>query len=173
MTSRTHEVRSITSGARQRVTVHKKVVNATHAQTAVPSTHPPKYAVAAGVNCVPSNRLPDISRPFRAYTVAGSGKTGMEAILWLLENGVALACIRWVMPRDAWLLNRANYQSGLENFERSIGKNMALFDAIASRRCSRSHAGARSAPRVASRHSRGPRSRACWSSTDTSLRLSD
>jgi hypothetical protein len=110
--------------------VRKKVVNATHAQTAVPSTHPPKYAVAAGVNCVPLNRLPDISRPFRACTVLGSGKTGMDAILWLLENGVAPSRIRWVMPRDAWLLNRANFQPGLENFERSIGKNIDLFDAI-------------------------------------------
>ena len=69
--------------------MRKKVVNATHAQTAVPSTHPPKYAVAAGVNCVPLNRLPQITRPHAAYTVVGSGKTGMDAILWLLENGVA------------------------------------------------------------------------------------
>jgi hypothetical protein len=126
-----HEVRSLVSGACQRVGVRRKVVNATHAQTAVPSTHPPKYTVAAGVNCVPLNRLPDISRPHRAYTVVGSGKTGMDAILWLLENGVAPARIRWVMPRDAWLMNRANFQPGLENFERSIGSNSGQFDAIA------------------------------------------
>jgi hypothetical protein len=126
-----HEVRSLTSGVRQQVSVRRKVVNATHAQTAVPSTHPPKYTVAAGVNCVPLNRLPDISRPHRTYTVVGSGKTGMDAILWLLENGVAPARIRWIMPRDAWLMNRANFQPGLENFERSIGSNSGQFDAIA------------------------------------------
>jgi hypothetical protein len=61
----------------------------------------------------------------------GSGKTGMDAILWLLENGVAPERIRWVMPRDAWLMNRANFQPGLENFERSIGSNNGQFDAIA------------------------------------------
>ncbi len=99
------------------------MVNTTHAQSAVPSTHHSKYTVAAGVNCVLLNRLPDISRPDRAYTVVGSGQTGMDAILWLLENGVAAACIRWVMPRDAWLLNRANLQPRLENFERTIGKH--------------------------------------------------
>jgi hypothetical protein len=126
-----HEVRSLTSGACQRVNVRKKVVNATHAQTAVPSTHPPQYALGPGVNCVPLNRLPNIHRPHAAYTVVGSGKTGMDAILWLLENGVAPACIRWIMPRDAWLMNRANLQPGLENFERSIGNSIGQFDAIA------------------------------------------
>ncbi len=126
-----NHVSSLTSGTRQRVRVRKKVVNATHAQTAVPSTHKPKYTLGPGVNCVPLNRLPDISRPHAAYTVVGSGKTGMDAILWLLENGVAPARIRWVMPRDAWLWNRANFQPGLENFERSVGSNLGQLDAIA------------------------------------------
>jgi hypothetical protein len=126
-----HEVRSLTSGACQRVSVRRKVVDATHAQTAVPSTHAPKYELGPGVNCVPLNHLPGIRRPHAAYTVVGSGKTGMDAILWLLENGVAPARIRWVMPRDAWLMNRANFQPGLENFERSIGSNSGQFDAIA------------------------------------------
>ena len=125
-----HQVRSLTCGDSQNITVRKKVVNATHAQTAVPSTHPPKYAVAAGVNCVPLNLLPRISRPHAAYTVVGSGKTGMDAILWLLENGVAPARILWIMPRDAWLMNRANFQPGIENYERSVGSSIDQFDAI-------------------------------------------
>ena len=126
-----NQVRSLTSGQSQCVTVRRKVVDATHAQTAVPSTHPPKYAVADGLACVPLNQLPQIRRPYRAYTVVGSGKTGMDAILWLIENGVDPVRIRWIMPRDAWLLNRANFQPGLENFERSIGSNLGQFDAIA------------------------------------------
>jgi Transposase len=125
-----HQVRSLTSGNSRQITVRKKVVDATHAHTAVPSTHPPKYAVAPGVRCVPLNQLPQINRPHTAYTVVGSGKTGMDAILWLLENGVPSSSIRWVMPRDAWLLNRANIQPGVENFERSFGANLAQFDAI-------------------------------------------
>jgi len=126
----THQVKSITSGEHQRVDVRRKVVDATHAQTAVPSTHAPKYAVAAGVACMPLNQLPHMRRPHAAYTVVGSGKTGMDAILWLLENGVAPSRIRWVMPRDAWLMNRANFQPGLENFERSVGSNIGQFDAM-------------------------------------------
>ena len=116
-----HRVTSLTSGSGQAITVRRKVVDATHARTTVPSTHPPRYAVAEGVRCVPLNELPRIARPCAAYTVVGSGKTGMDAILWLLENGVSPSRIRWVMPRDSWLMNRANLQPGLENFERSMG----------------------------------------------------
>ena len=125
-----HRVTSLTSGEAQVVTVRKKVVDATHAQTAVPSTRPPTYEVADDVSCVPLNKLPRIKRPYAAYTVVGSGKTGMDAILWLLENGVTPTRIRWIMSRDAWLLNRANFQPGIENFERSVGSNIGQLNAI-------------------------------------------
>jgi hypothetical protein len=125
-----HHVASLTSGAVQPVRVHRRVVNATHAQTAVPSTHAPKYSRAEGVHCVPLNELPRITRPYAAYTVVGSGKTGMDAVLWLVENGVEPANVRWIMPRDAWLMDRANFQPGLENFERSVGSSIGQFDAI-------------------------------------------
>lgn len=126
-----HRLKSLTSGLEHQVTVRRKVVDATHAKTAVPSTHVPKYQVAEGVRCVPLNQLPQIARPHATYAVVGSGKTGMDACLWLLENGVEPSSIRWVMPRDAWLFNRANLQPGLENFERSVGSNVAQLKAIA------------------------------------------
>jgi hypothetical protein len=125
----THHVRSLTTGAVQAVQA-RKLVDATHAQTAVPSTHPPRYRVAPGVKCVPLNDLPKIDRPHAGYTVVGAGKTGMDAVLWLLENAVPPQRIRWIMPRDAWFMNRANFQTGLENFERNIGAHIAQFDAI-------------------------------------------
>jgi hypothetical protein len=124
-----HRVRSLTTGAVQTVQ-SRKLVDATHAQTAVPSTHPPRYRVAPGVKCVPLNDLPKIARPFAAYTVVGAGKTGMDAVLWLLENGVPPERIRWIMPRDAWFMNRANFQPGLDNFERNIGATIAQFDTM-------------------------------------------
>ncbi len=124
-----HSVRSLTNGQVQTVRA-RKVVDATHAQTAVPSTHPPRYDFSPAVKCIPLNDLPKIKRPYVNYTVVGSGKTGMDAVLWLLENGVPPQRLRWVMPRDAWFLNRANFQTGLSNFERSIGANIAQFDAI-------------------------------------------
>ena len=124
-----HRVRSLTTGAVQTVQA-RKLVDATHARTAVPSTHPPSYRVAPGVKCVPLNELPKIDKPYSAYTVVGSGKTGMDAVLWLLENGVPPERIRWIMPRDAWFMNRANFQPDLENFERSVGATIAQFDAM-------------------------------------------
>jgi hypothetical protein len=126
-----HVITSLINGDRHHVTVTKKVVNATHGQPAVPSTHPPKYEVAADVRCVPVNRLPDLRRPHANYTVVGSGKTGIDACLWLLENGVDPQRIRWIMPRDAWLLDRANSQPGAENFETYIAGTIGQFEAIA------------------------------------------
>lgn len=127
----THRLGSLVNGESRLVGVRKKVVDATLAKTAVPSTHPPKYRVAAGVSCIALNGLPGIGRPHARYTVVGSGKTGMDAILWLLENKVAPASIRWVMPRDAWLLNRANFQPGLENYEGSMAGIIGQFQAMA------------------------------------------
>ncbi len=124
-----YSIRSLTNGEVR--TIHaRKVVDATHAQTAVPSTHPPKYSVALGVKCIPLNDLPKIKQPYANYTVVGAGKTGMDAVLWLLENSVPPSRIRWIMPRDAWFINRANLQTGLDNFERSIGASIGNFDAI-------------------------------------------
>lgn len=125
-----HRFSSLVSGENYRVQVHKKLVDATHAQTAVPSTHPPKYRVEPGVQCVPLNDLPKIQHPYSDYVVVGSGKTGIDACLWLLQNGVAPAKIRWIMPNDPWLWDRANLQPGLDSFERTIGSLMAQFEAI-------------------------------------------
>lgn len=125
-----HRFTSLVSGEDYRVQVHKKLVDATHAQTAVPSTHPPKYRVEPGVQCVPLNELPKIQQPHPSYVVVGSGKTGIDACLWLLQNGVEPGKIRWIMPNDPWLLDRANLQPGLDSFERTIGGLMAQFEAI-------------------------------------------
>ena len=126
-----HGIRSLMSGDVIEVAVRRKLVNATHARTEVPATHPPKYAVDSGLQCIAVNHLPSIRRPYAAYTVVGSGKTGIDACLWLLEHGVPPDRIRWVMPRDAWYLDRANIQPGLENFERNMGYVTNQFDAIA------------------------------------------
>jgi hypothetical protein len=125
-----HQITSLTTGQGTRITVRKKFVDGTRAQTAIPATHPPKYAVAFGVTCIPPNQLPDIRRPYAVYTVVGSGKTGMDSCIWLLQHGVPPSRVRWIMPRDAWLLNRANMQPGAEDFDRSIAGTIGQFEAI-------------------------------------------
>jgi len=110
----THCATSLTSGKSRRFNVHKKVVNATHAGTSIPSTHLRSYAVADGIECIPPNALPRLGRPHRQYVVVGGGKTAMDTCLWLLQNDVEPSQIQWIVPRDAWLLDRANLQSGPE-----------------------------------------------------------
>ena len=116
-----YEVESLLTGARQAVAVRRKVVDGTHSRIQVPSTTPPRYAVAPGVRCVPLNDLAKLSRPQAGYVVVGAGKTGMDACLWLLEQGVDPDQIRWVMPRDPWVQDRANVQSGDEFFMNTWG----------------------------------------------------
>ena len=41
--------------------------------------------------------------------------------VWLLQNGTDPACIRWVVPHDAWLLDRANLQPGVAQLPRFFG----------------------------------------------------
>ncbi|NDZ13150.1 hypothetical protein C7T35_36140 [Variovorax sp. WS11] len=126
-----HHVRSIVSGQRWTVAARRKVVDATHARTAVPSTHRPAYALGPGVRCVPVNDLSRIRRAEPGYVVVGAGKTGIDACLWLLQNGVDPERICWIAPRDAWLLDRANFQPHMDFFDQAIGSLVAQFDAIA------------------------------------------
>jgi hypothetical protein len=78
----------------------------------VPATHPPEYEVDETVTLVPPNDLVDECNRWEQYYVIGSGKTGMDAILFLLSNGIAVDQIHWIAPNDAWLFNRAHIQVG-------------------------------------------------------------
>ena len=125
-----YEVESLLTGARQPVRVRRKVVDGTHSRMQVPATTPPRYAVAPGVRCVPVNELARLARPQAGYVVVGAGKTGMDACIWLLEQGVDPDHIRWVMPRDSWVLDRANVQSGDEFFMNTWGTMTRQLEAV-------------------------------------------
>jgi hypothetical protein len=99
-------------GQTHTVRVRCRTVDATYLLTPVPSLRPVPFGVADGVDVVSPNELPRHAAGRRHYTIVGSGKTGMDACLWLLGHGVDPARLRWVMPRDAWMLNRANVQPG-------------------------------------------------------------
>jgi NAD(P)-binding Rossmann-like domain len=114
-------ITSLLTGETRRVSARRKVVDGTLSRTEVPATHPPKYEVAAGVTCIPLNGLPRVARPRSGYVVVGSGKSGIDACLWLLDRGVDPDRVRWIMPRDAWMLDRQNFQTRPEDFERHIG----------------------------------------------------
>jgi hypothetical protein len=125
-----YEVESLITGVRQPVAVRKKVVDGTHSGMQVPSTTPPRYAVAPEVRCVPLNDLARLAEPQTGYVVVGAGKTGMDACLWLLEQGVDPDHIRWIMPRDPWVLDRVNLQSGDEFFMNTWGSQTRQLEAV-------------------------------------------
>lgn len=127
----TYEAQSLVTGARQPLRVRKKIVDCTYSRMQVPATTPPRYSVAAGVRCVPLNELVRLDRPQAAYVVVGAGKTGMDACNWLLEQGVDPDAILWVMPRDPWVLDRANIQSGDEFFMNTWGTMARQLEAVA------------------------------------------
>jgi hypothetical protein len=125
-----YEVESLLTGARRPVTVRKKVVDGTHSRMQVPATTPPRYPVAPSVRCVPVNDIATLARPQAGYVIVGAGKTGMDACLWLLEQGVDPDDIRWIMPRDSWVLDRANVQAGDEFFTNTWGTMTGQLEAV-------------------------------------------
>ncbi len=121
---------SMASGKERRVSA-KKYVDATFLKTTVPSTHTPNFKIEDDVRFMPLNDLPRVERAPAGYVIVGAGKTGIDACLWLLENGVEPDMIQWIMPRDAWLLDRANTQSTEEFFENAMGAQAGQMEAIA------------------------------------------
>lgn len=123
-------VTSLLSGTRRAVTVRRRVVDTTYLRTSVPSTHTPSFTVADGVRFIPLNDLPRVSRAPEGFVVIGGGKTGIDACLWLLSHDVDPDRITWIMPRDAWLLDRRNTQTDPAFFHDTMGAQAAQLEAI-------------------------------------------
>jgi hypothetical protein len=126
-----YAIRSLLSGATQAVAVRKRLVDATMVRTSIPLTHTRKFTVADGVTCVPPNDLTRLAPGYRHFTVLGAGKTAIDSVLWLLANGAAPQSITWVLPRDPWLLNRVQFQPGLEHFDEVFGGLARQFETFA------------------------------------------
>ncbi len=112
------------------VTARRRVVDGTYMTVEVPVLRPPPYEVDAGVRVVPPNALPRIERPWQRYVVVGAGKTGIDAILFLLDSGVAPERIEWIVSHEAWLWNRSTVQPGvvLKTFTAMVESVIAATD---------------------------------------------
>lgn len=108
--AREHVFTSRLTGASTRVRVRRKVVDTTYLEASVPATHEPAFTIDAGVRFVPVGDLVHLDAAPSGYTILGGGKTAMDACYWLLEHGVEPDRIRWIRPRDAWVLPRACFQ---------------------------------------------------------------
>ena len=109
----------------------RRFVDATHSKMLVPSTTTPEYAISTEVTCIPLNDLPRAAHDYEEYVVIGAGKTGMDACIWLLDNGADPTRIRWIMPRDSWVLNRANFQPSDAGFARMCQSIADQVEAVA------------------------------------------
>jgi hypothetical protein len=105
-----HQFQSRLTGEITEVRVRQKLVDATYLETPVPSLHSPSFTVDPDTRFIAVNDLVNVSTPGSGFTIIGAGKTAMDACTWLLENDVDPELIRWIRPRDAWLLNRMFFQ---------------------------------------------------------------
>lgn len=94
------------------IIAHRRIVDSTYMQVDVPSVCPSRYAVDSDATLVPPNGLARIRRPWERYVVIGAGKTGIDSILFLLDQGVSPDRIQWIVSNDAWLWDRATMQPG-------------------------------------------------------------
>jgi hypothetical protein len=100
------------TGKLYEVDVGSAIVDANYLRPAVPATTPFPFEVETGAHCLAINELSRLRETPSGYVIIGAGKTAMDACLWLLQNGVAPERIRWIKPRESWLVNREFAQSG-------------------------------------------------------------
>jgi NAD(P)-binding Rossmann-like domain len=105
-----HQFTSRLTGETTTVRVRKRVVDARYLEPSIPATHVPPFEVDPGARLIPVNDLASLSGPASGYTILGGGKTAIDACLWLVDAGVPPEAIRWIRPRDPWLLDRAFQQ---------------------------------------------------------------
>jgi hypothetical protein len=107
-------IASLLTGELTRIAARRKVVDSGYLGSSVPSVHTPSFDVDDRASFVPINDLTRVAHPFAGYAIIGGGKTGVDACLWLLDQGVEPSRIKWVRPRDSWFINRALVQPGTE-----------------------------------------------------------
>ena len=105
-------LRSMLTGQESEVSVRRRVVDATYLASRVPATEPPPFEVGDGVRCIPVGELVKVAHAPAGFVIIGAGKTAMDACTWLLQQGTSPDAITWIRPRDAWVMNRANFQPG-------------------------------------------------------------
>jgi hypothetical protein len=90
--------------------VRRKVVDTGYLEGSIPAIGAPPFQVADGVRCLPAGQIARIGERPESFVIIGAGKTALDTCVWLLEQGVPEASIRWVKPREAWWINRRYQQ---------------------------------------------------------------
>lgn len=125
-------VTSLVSGKTRQVRA-KKVVDARYYEAKVPSVVRPAFRMEDGARVVPPNALSstrDSTELFASFVVIGGGKTGIDTCLWLLQHDIDPDRIAWVIPRDFWIQDRANFQPGEHHLLRFVTSAANQLDAL-------------------------------------------
>lgn len=123
-----HTFRTL-GGEEYRVSVRRRIVDATYLSVVVPSMRPPAYDVSPDVVCIPPNGL--MRQPaHHQYVIVGAGKTSMDTVSWLLRHDIASDKITWIKPRESWILDRGAVQPGPEFARRVLADFSAQSRAI-------------------------------------------
>ena len=121
-----HAFESRLTGASTAVNVRRRVVDTTYLDCSVPATHRRSFNSDGDALVIPVGALPSVAAAPSGFTILGSGKTAMDACSWLLDNGVDPDRIRWIRPREPWMVDRAAVQpldllgSSLESLATSV-----------------------------------------------------
>ena len=102
-------VRQTTTVGSEKITLTGKMfVDARWTTNDVPALVPPSFPFDANVvKVVPPNALKQVdSFSSGCFVVLGGGKTGQDAVLYLLDHGVLAADIVWVVPTATWITAR-------------------------------------------------------------------
>lgn len=123
-------VMNLHSGAMQTVEFGT-LVDGTYWQNSVPANHRPSFSVDNGVQFMPCGGVTSLQTPPAGYVIIGGGKTGIDALLWLLEQGANPDQLTWIISRDGWMHDRAATQTRPEFFKQVMGVQAAAFEAMA------------------------------------------
>jgi hypothetical protein len=102
-------LRNVLNGTHTQVEAGR-IVDASMCENGIPLTHKRQFTVADGVACIAPNFLPQHAAKHQHFTILGAGKTAMDTAVWLLSHGASGDQIRWVRPRDPWIVNRSYSQ---------------------------------------------------------------
>ncbi len=118
-----HLVTNIDTNVVTRVSCMKLVV--VHSNVLVPSMrNSSPFPIDSSINYAPLNELPVhvASNQFKKYVVIGAGKTGSDAITYLLRSGVDQSAIKWITSRDIWYFVRDGLWGGYKTYRKDTMK---------------------------------------------------
>ena len=123
-----HIVTNIDTKEVTQISFRKIVV--VHSNLLVPSMrNGPPFPIDSDINFGPVNDLPTYieSKQYKKYVVIGAGKTGSDAITYLLRSGIDQSAITWIMSRDIWYFLRDGIWKGYKSYRKDT---MFIFDPL-------------------------------------------